>query len=437
MRPVLPWLFLILPVALGPTVLAGEPGPQLKLLGSLEGARPGAFSNIAFSPDGKTLACGDQVTNESGETVSSVKLWDVAKRKVIATFPGDGGLPDGRGYFVAFSPDGKTLAASGTVLTLWDLTTREKKVTFKVRGPVVFSRDGRMFASILDEKTVQVWETATGKQRISLKVREGVPFSTAFSPDGKLLACGSGTSASSGRPSGGEVTIWDLATGREHVSLRCRIKLKVSLRSLSSLKADGVPKRVLLKLAALNGKSFRTEKEFEKELPRLLDKVLNKQDQRVKYLDLVRREIQPVQEGLLSWVWSVAFSPDGKTLVCGDVYGNIVLWDVRTGKRSATLQRFNPKAREEAINGVYSLAFSPDGSTLAAGTYRGIRLWDVKSGENLVSLSRPPATVWSVTFSPVDGKTLASAGSKRVVDRLRGSVDDDPTIRLWSLVISH
>jgi WD40 repeat protein len=113
---------------------------------------------------------------------------------------------------------------------------------------------------------------------------------------------------------------------------------------------------------------------------------------------------------------------------------------VKGGKRAATLQRFNPYGREEDINPAYSVAFSPDGKILAAGTGRGIKLWDAQSGENLVPLSRPSATVWSVAFSP-DGKTLASAGnkgalvSKWVIGPLpRNPRDRDPTVRLWEWV---
>jgi len=78
-------------------------------------------------------------------------------------------------------------------------------------------------------------------------------------------------------------------------------------------------------------------------------------------------------------VWSMAFSPDGKTLASASMLGTVLLWDMHTGKRTATLQRFNPSGREEDINPAFSVAFSPDGRVLAVGTLRGITLWDVKS----------------------------------------------------------
>src|SRR5688500_12612007 len=103
MRPV----GMFLAVAVVPAVMAGEPAPRLKLLGTLEGGRPHVLANIAFSPDGKDLASSDYSDDDGG---SAVKLWDVSKRNVIATL-------GGRTYrvsSVAFSPDGKTLAAGGS-----------------------------------------------------------------------------------------------------------------------------------------------------------------------------------------------------------------------------------------------------------------------------------------------------------------------------------
>ena len=147
--------------------------------------------------------------------------------------------------------------------------------------------------------------------------------------------------------------------------------------------------------------------------------------------------------GYTSDVESVAFSPDGKMIA--SVYkSNIVrlwhfdaaysqiplsqdslldrlsfkhtvrLWDVATGRDILTLT-----GHTDDVN---SVSFSPDGKTLASGSDDDtIRLWDVATGRDILTLTGHTDDVNSVSFSP-DGKTLASAGGW-----------DDFTVRLWDV----
>ncbi len=110
-------------------------------------------------------------------------------------------------------------------------------------------------------------------------------------------------------------------------------------------------------------------------------------------------------------VSAAAFSADGK-IPATATSKNIKLWEVATGKELATLNGHTDL--------VWSLAFSPDGKTLASGSWDNtIKLWDVASGKERSTLKGHTDEVWCVAYSP-DGKLLVT-GSK------------DKTIRLWDL----
>jgi WD40 repeat protein len=83
--------------------------------------------------------------------------------------------------------------------------------------------------------------------------------------------------------------------------------------------------------------------------------------------------------GHTSWVDSVAFSPDGKTLASGSADDTIRLWDVATGRPIG-----NPLTGHTGE--VNSVAFSPDGKTLASGSAdHTVRLWDVAYTDDIVT----------------------------------------------------
>ena len=113
-----------------------------------------------------------------------------------------------------------------------------------------------------------------------------------------------------------------------------------------------------------------------------------------------------------SQVWSVSFSPDGKTLASASTDKTVKLWDVGTGKELNTLKGHQGEVR--------SVSFSPDGKTLAsASADKTVKLWDVGTGKELKTLKGHQSGVYGVSFSP-DGKTLASASG-------------DTTVKLWDV----
>jgi WD40 repeat protein len=111
--------------------------------------------------------------------------------------------------------------------------------------------------------------------------------------------------------------------------------------------------------------------------------------------------------GHTSFVYSIAFSPDGKTLASGSGDGTAKLWDAATGMLVHTLLGHTGYVR--------SVAFSPDGATLATGANDGtIRLWDTATGMFFQSIVSMANYVCSVAFSPAGSALAAGLGSGKI-----------------------
>lgn len=111
-------------------------------------------------------------------------------------------------------------------------------------------------------------------------------------------------------------------------------------------------------------------------------------------------------------IYSVAFSPDGQTLAAGMSNKTIKLWNVKTGEEIRTL-----KGHDYAVHAV---AMTPDGQTLVSGSSdKTIKLWNLKTGELLRTIKAHEKPVSTLAIS-ADGRLLASGS-------------DDKTIKIWNL----
>ncbi len=306
--------------------------------------------NVAFSPDGHTLAAADALDDRG-----HIGLWDVATGRRIATLAE--GSPVGS---VAFSPDGHTLAAgdNGGHIGLWDLATARRAATLAEGGTVysvAFSPDGHTLAASDFSGDVALWDVATALRTATLAEGNSVS-SVAFSPDGHTLAAGD---------YGGEVGLWDVATGR---------------RTATLAEGGGIVSSVAF---SPDGHTLAA----------------GDRGGEVGLWDVATgRRTATLAEG--GPVYSVAFSPDGHTLAVGDNYVHIGLWEVATGQRTATLTE---------TSGVRSVAFSPDGQTLVTGDYVGnVGIWSAVTRQQSANLAEG-STVASLAFSP-HGHVLAIGG---------------------------
>ncbi len=104
-------------------------------------------------------------------------------------------------------------------------------------------------------------------------------------------------------------------------------------------------------------------------------------------------------------VYSVAFSPDGKTIASGSHDQTVRVWDASSGQCLNTLQGHT--------EGVMSVVFSPDGKAVASGSYDGaIKLWDMKIGVCLLTL-RSDRPYERMNITKVKGLTEAQIATLR------------------------
>jgi len=167
---------------------------------------------LAFSPDGKKLACGTGEAQRSG----TVTLWNLEVRQELNKFHNF----THHVTALAFSADGKFLAAGGMDRSAQVLNAMTGELVYRVEraGQVLavgLSRDGRLLAVATDNE-ISIHQAPEGKQLLAFPTYGHRAAQVLFSPDEQRLVTGSDI-GDSARGSG--VKLWDIATGRETMTL--------------------------------------------------------------------------------------------------------------------------------------------------------------------------------------------------------------------------
>jgi RNA polymerase sigma factor (sigma-70 family) len=392
----------------------GEERQQFRIPGQDDTWGPWVMA-LAFSPDGTTLA--------SSGTEHLVRFWDLKSSKEVMALPGHSDAvrsvaftPDGKRLLTAgdktvrlwavrtgeelqlygdrsvefsralLAPDSKTVAATGGgVVMLWDAATGKElhRVTGHQNGAsVALAPNGRRLATAGNrgDGTLRLWDVASGHELWKWTGGQLGFSSVAFSPDGTVIAAGSGYE---------RVILFDAATGKEQRTLAWRHGFAGAV----TFSPDG---RLL---AASGGKG---------NVIRLWNAATG-------------NEVRLI-EGHNGSVNALAFSADGKKIVSGSQDNTVRVWELASGKE---VKRFAGNPGKGMLGGVYGVAFSPDGRSVAScsddttaliwdvtglqegGRLRAVRhgperlrsLWDDLGGEDA---AKAHAAAWALAASPTE-----------------------------------
>jgi WD40 repeat protein len=416
------WLLGAAPLAAkapAPLGYGSLPAGAWACLGSPRFVGPNPMRSVAYSRDGKLLATGTGLYHAGRGAL--IHVWSLESGELLHTLKGHWDQV----VAVRFTPDGKTLisAAWDKTVRIWSLATGKELRRLEGHTGVVtgleLSRDGKTVVTSSQDGTIRVWHLVGGKERRRMKCWA---YEISLGPDDHTLAAAAG-----------DVLLWDVRTGKE---LR-RIKRKGENPSVTGVRF------------APDGKTLAVT-EGHQELY-LYDPATGKE-----------RPLPGRGERVLG---AAAFSPDGKRLVTArsghkqpgsiprDSPIDLVLWDVATGKRLASVPghggtidvAFAPHGKSFAtVDGsvsirlwdaatcrewprftghagpVTALAFTPAGRGLfSSSADRTIRLWDTERPGERAVLPGHENAVMSLSLT-ADGKTLASGGL-------------DGTVRLWDV----
>jgi WD40 repeat protein len=331
------------------------------------GRHRGGVDRMMFTPDGRTLVtAGDD---------GRVMAWDVAHRAFSQSFAAHTGAVSG----LAVSPDGRTAVSTGVDgrVVLWDLVGDRRldrpfpavtpfEVNDTPRG-IAASPDGRTLAYSGSDGTVSLVDVDTLGRQGTVHALRGFAAGVAFSPDGRLLAvCGKGP----------RISLWDAHT-------------LARVAELAAFRKDSYCQGI-----AFSPDSRRLAASGGHDTPSYGGET--------RIWDVAGRTLTRYRSS--EGAPSLAFSPGGDLLAVATVVGDAEVRDSRTGRLVAKLPTQGADSR--------SVAFSPDGKTVVVGQYDGLAVSYSTANWRPVAapLRAHTARITYLDFT-ADGRTLATASA--------------------------
>jgi WD40 repeat protein/serine/threonine protein kinase len=388
-------------------------------LATLRGHTAGILS-LAFAPAGKRLAASDRQ--------GAVKVWDVASAEEVCTYRGH----TAEANSVAYDAAGRRLVSAGNdrSVRIWDATTSQEARTLQGHTGSVYgmalSADGRWLVSGSHDHTVLLWDLRSpGAPRTLGQLSEAV-WCVAFSPDGRKVAAGGGDWQK--RPEQevlekGQITVWDVPSGKELFHLRAHIGLVWSVAfspNSERLATAGGETHSPGEVKVWDAETGREVLTLPPQSHGVVQAVFSPDGRRlagaIRLAGVVKVWDATTGEELLSlpheseWPYGLAFSPDGRQMFTGSNEMAVKIWDAATGQLLDALPGH--------ASDVVGLAVSPDGRRLASASIdQTVKVWDLATRQEVLTLKGHTDMVWSVAFSP-DGNWIASSS-------------EDGTVKLW------